>query len=52
LIRSQSLWDAESMNDMLCDELNYFYMCHILQRNNFGPFREIIRSNQHEAMTP
>jgi hypothetical protein len=23
---------------------------HILERNNFGPFSEVIRTNQHEMM--
>jgi hypothetical protein len=39
------------MNIMLRDELNYLFVCHILQRNSFDPLHEIIRSNQHEAMT-
>ena len=47
----QSLWNAESMNNMLSNKLNYLLMCHILQRNRFGPFSKVIRSNQHEAGT-
>ena len=38
------------MNNMLSYELNHLSMCLIIQRNRFGPFSEIIRSNQHEAM--
>ena len=45
LIRCQSLWNAKSINNMLGNKLNYLFMCHILQRNRFGPFSEIIRSN-------
>jgi hypothetical protein len=36
---------------MLSDELNNLLMCHILQRNSFGPLSEIIYSNQHKAMS-
>ena len=50
LIRSQSLRNTKSMNNMLSYKLNHLSMCHILQRNGFGPLSKIIRSNQHEAM--
>ena len=50
LICCQSLWNIESMNNMLCNKLNHISMYHILQRNYFGPFSKIIHSNQHEAM--
>ena len=42
LIRRQSLWNTEYMNNMLSNKLNYLLMCHILQRN--CPFSEIICS--------
>ena len=51
LICCQSLRNTKSMNNMLRNKLNYLPMCHILQRNCFSPFSEVIRSNQYEAMS-
>ena len=45
LIHCQSLRNAESMNNMFCNKLNHLFMCHILQRNRFSPFSEVIYSN-------
>ena len=39
------------MDNMFCNKLNYLPMCHILQRNRFGPLSEVICSNQYEAMS-
>ena len=50
LIRRQSLGNTESINNIFCNKLNYLPVCHILQRNHFGPLSKVNRSNQHEAM--
>ena len=51
LIHCQSLRKTESVNNMLRYKLNYLPMCHSLQRNCFGLFSKLIRSNQHKTVS-
>lgn len=51
LICSSFLRDAESIYNMLSDQLDYLLVCYILHWNNLSRFCEIICNNNHKAMS-
>jgi hypothetical protein len=51
LICSSFLRDAESIYNMLSDQLDYLLVCYILHWNNLSRFCEIISNNNHKAMS-
>ena len=46
LVFSYSQWDAEYMNDIFLQDLNEYFLCHILQGYGFSPLGKIIRCNR------
>jgi hypothetical protein len=38
------------MNDMLSYKLNYLFMCHVLQSNNFSTFGKVVYGDQYKLM--